>query len=198
MTFSARDRRALSLGAAGLVLIAATRYGVMPWVDRWLDARRRIVAARTELADLELAVRRVLGQRQRLERVYGPAVRTAPADLETARVELYRAVQQCLKANGIKPMDYQPQPPRRLREVPGVQLVPLQVRAKCAFAQLVKCLASVRAADSLVIVDRVTAVNNEKSPGQLEVTFMLATLARLAPAPRHAPMPAALPGGTVP
>ncbi|MDY7011004.1 MAG: GspMb/PilO family protein [Planctomycetota bacterium] len=177
MTLSPRDRRALLLGAAGLVVICAAHFAVIPWVESWTAAREQIVANQQQLRDQERLIRSVLGQQRRLMETYGLAVNNQLEDLETARVSLFKEVQEVLKTSDFKLTDYQPRPPRILREISGVEIVPLQVRGKCQLPQLVKCLSGMRKADTLVIVDRISVTNDEKKPGQLEVTMVLATLA---------------------
>ncbi len=177
MTLSPRDRRALLLGAAGLMVICAARFVVIPWTDSWAAAREQIVTNQQQLGELERSIRRVLGQQGRLAETYGPAVNNPLQDLETARISLFKEVQEVLKTAGFTPTDYQPRPCRPLREIPGVEIVPLQVRGKCKLPQLAKCLDGMRKADTLVIVDRLSVANDEKKPGQLEVTMVLATLA---------------------
>ena len=176
MTLSSRDRRTLLLGAAGLMVICAARFAVIPWLDSWTAAREQIVTNRQQLSDLERTIRRVLGQQGRLAETYGQAVNKPLEDMETARIGLFKAAQDVLKAAGFKPTSYQPQPCRTLREIPGVMIVPLQVRGKCRLEQLAKCLAGMRKADTFIIVDRLSLNNDEKKPGQLDVTMVLVTL----------------------
>ena len=178
MTLAARDRRTIIAGAVILAVIVATRFAVIPWVDSWLDARRASQFDRRQLNEWETEIRRVLGQRKRLSDKYGPAVNQPLEDSQTARVSLFEAAQDAIKANSFEATYYEPQASRPLREIPGVQAIKLQVRGKCKLPELAKCLAAMRKADTLVIVDRLIIANGEKKPGQLEVTMMLMTLAK--------------------
>lgn len=177
MKLSRRDRRTLILGAAALGAILAARFVLIPWVSGWSDARARIASEQEQLADMRSELSGVLGQHGRLVSKYGPAVSSPLADLETARVNLVKAAQDILKRNGFSATDYKPQPIRQLRKIPGARFVPLQVRGKCNVEQLAKCLAAMRNSKTLVIVDQLSVTNNQKQPGQLEVTIVLATLA---------------------
>ncbi len=177
MNLSSRDRRALALGVISVAMIFIVRFPVIRWLKSWSDARQIIATARVQVDDFKRRIRRVLGQRERLARIYGPGVNKPLEDLETARVSLYKAVQGVLKSSGFKPTDYQPQPPRPLPNVSGLRIVPLQIRGKCKLPQLAKCLAEARKTETLVIVDRVSATNDAKMTGQLEVTLVLSTLA---------------------
>lgn len=177
MKLSPRDRRTAVLGLAGLLVIIAARLLVIPWVDGWAAAREQIAADRHRLDELQRSITRVLGQRGRLAARYGPAASKSLKDVEQARIGLLKAARDVLTANGLKPT-YTPQPPRSVKKIPGVRFLPLRVRSKCNLSQLTKCLADMRNADTLIIVDRLSITNNEKKPGQLEMTMILATLAR--------------------
>ena len=177
MTLAPRDRRALLLGGGVLTAICALNFVLMPMRDSWSASRQRSVDAEQELDRIASRLRRVVGQRKRLARLYGPAVNAPLQDGETAQANLFKVAQDVLKTCGIKDPVYQFQPPRPVRDVPGVEHVPLQIRGKCSPGQLVRCLAGMRKAPSLVIVDRFTVANDLKKPGQLTVTLVLGTLA---------------------
>ena len=177
MTLSPRDRRAILLGAAVLLIIVAARVVVMPWIGRWRSARDQMTSTRSQLNDIQGQVRRVLWQRQRLEEIYGPAVKNPLEDRQTAQLSLIKAVQDVFKAGGIKLTDYQPQRARTLKEIPDVQIVPLQIRGKCTVSQLTKCFVAMRDAQTLIIVESFSVTNNEKKPGELEITMIVSTLA---------------------
>ena len=179
MNLSSRDRRAAILGAVGLALILFVRLAIIPWVHDWRSARDSVASTAAELADLELRIRRVLGQQRRLEELYGQAVAKPLPDAKTAAMSLFESGQKILKKCGFQASDYQPQTPRPAADLPGVQVVPLQVRGKCQLPQLAKCLAEIRRSDTLVMIDKISAATNDKSPGQLEVTIVLATLAEV-------------------
>ena len=97
MTLSPRDRRAILLGAVGLLIILAGRFVLLPWIDSWKDARRSIAEARVELGEAERQIYRVLGQRRRLEKIYGPAVNKALDNRQSAQVKLIEGVQEVFK-----------------------------------------------------------------------------------------------------
>lgn len=178
MKLTSRDKRAVVLGLAGLVLLGLVRWTVIPWAGDWADARGRIPASRARLGDLQTKMAKVIQQREELEETYGPSAGKALDNVENTRISLLNAVQGVVRSGGFQNPSYQPQPARAIPEVPGVQLVPLQVTGKCQLPQLAKCLADIRKSDTLIVVDRVVANGNEKQPGQLEVTLLLATLAR--------------------
>lgn len=177
MTLSPRDRRAILLGTAALLIILAARFLVIPWLDSWRSARDEMTNVRSQLNVIQRQVRRVLWQRQRLEEIYGPAVKKPLEDRQTAQLSLIKAVQDVFKAGGVKLTDYQPQRPRTLKEIPDVQIVPLQIRGKCKLSQLTKCFVAMRDGQTLIIVESFSVTNNEKKPGELEITMIVSTLA---------------------
>ncbi len=185
MKLAARDRRAVTLGAVLLGTLLVVNYVVMPLADSWAEADRRAEDARDQLRKTENRVRRVLGQRRRLAKVYGPAVNQPLGDTEAARADL-EATQEIFKAAGLKNPAYDQRPPRPVREVPGIDRLQMQVQGKCNFRQFTKCLAGLRKAPTLVIVDHFTITNDLKKPGQLDVTLVISTLAtarRVPPSP---------------
>ena len=177
MTLSQRDRRAIILGAIGLALVCFIRFGLMNFLDSWSDARHRIAAARDNVSRQERAISRVLGQRGRLASEYGQSVCKPLADSDTAKINLLAASQQALTKAGFEPDNYQPQPGKDLRQIPGLRYIPLQVRGKCSLDQLTKLLAGLPNDETPIIVDQLSIAKNEKKPQKLEVTMVLATLA---------------------
>ena len=180
MTLSTRDRRALILGVLGLGILLAGYYVLMPWLDSWGSARAQISEARSELADVQMRVQRILGLRRRLAKTYGPAVNMPlEEDVQTAQLNLSEAVRETFAGAGFKPTEYRRQRPRALSGVPGVQIVSLEVPGQCNLSQLTKSLAGLSKAKTFVFVERFSIANDEKKPGKLTVTITLATLARM-------------------
>lgn len=176
---SPRDRRAMILGGALLGAIVLLRLTLIPLWDSWSSARDRSRVYGEELVELNRSLRHVLGQRERLARVYGPGVREALSEEQSARMNLLQSAQDVFNGGGVRLTDYQPQRARPIRDIPNVSLVALQVRGQCQLPQLVKCLARMAQTKPLMIVQSMNIANNEKQPGQLDVTLVLATLAEI-------------------
>ncbi|NQU75930.1 MAG: hypothetical protein HQ546_06425 [Planctomycetes bacterium] len=174
------DKRAIVYGAVVLAVIVAARLAFVPWLNGWGDARTRIATAQSQIDELAGKARRASGQRSRLAEAYGPAAGKELTDLRDAQRGLLKVAQDIFKANGFEVASgYDPQRPRQVKGLAGVQLVPMQVRGTCKLPQLVKCLTEMRKAPTLVFVDRLTIENDAKKPGQLTVTMTLATLGEL-------------------
>ena len=178
MKLTPRDRRAFVLGAAGLAAIALVSYVVLPMAERWQLARAQIEDGRARRTRLQSDLGVLLRQRERLVEAYGPAAGRPLEGAEQTRIAFLKAVQDLLRNAGLQEPNLQPQAPRTVSELPGVQMLSVQAGGKCQLPQLAKCLAELRKADRLIVVDRLTATANPKQPGQLEVTLVLATLAR--------------------
>jgi len=173
-----RDRRAVLLGAAALGVLILARLVVLPWLDGWSAARAHAAADRAELLRIETQLARLVAQRHRLKDPLGSAVGKDLQDVESARVSLFASAQAALGAAGFSASDYQPQKPRRLAGLPGVQEICIQVRGKCNGEQLTNMLAQLCKTPTLVVVRQLSLDNDEKKPGELEVTMILMTLAR--------------------
>ena len=178
MKLSARDRRAVTFGAAALGVILILRLGLIPWLGSWRQARIDMSQTRAELGELGGQMDRLMRIRQRLTETYGPGAANPLPDVEAARIGLPKTISDMLKAGGLGVGSITPQPPHPLREVPGVELLCFQVKGRCKLPQLAKSLAEMQKAESLVFVERLIAIGDEKKPGQLDVTLILGTLAR--------------------
>lgn len=176
MNFSARDRRAIVFGFFALLLILVAYYGLFPLVDNWTDARQQISSSGRDLKNLEVDVRRVLSQRRRLGRTFGPAVLESLEDVQTAQFNLLQGAQEAFAADGFKANDYRLQRPRALPDIPGVQFVSLEVPGECDLPKLLKLFSSLPKAKTLIFVEDFSIANEDKS-GKLKVTVTLATLA---------------------
>lgn len=178
MNLSARDRRTVVVGGILLAVILIIKFTLMPWLDHWGDLRVRIARSHATLQANERKSKHLTSLEQRLVRSYGKAVTRPLDDVEETRRRFNRVVYDVLKAGGFKMQRTQPQAARSIRtQVQGVTLLSMRVVGTCQLQQLAKCLAQVRQAEHLIIIDRVDAVSNPKKPTELTVTMVLATLA---------------------
>lgn len=178
MTLTARDKKAILLGASVLGAILLVRLALAPWVGSWGRARGQIASSRGEVTELRTKMRRLLRLRDRLVETYGQAAAKPLEDLEPTRIAFLEGVQKALSAGGMGYQSIEPQSVRLVRDLPGIALVQFQVRSSCKLPQLAKSLAEMRKAKKLIIVDRLVVSGRPKKPGELEVTLVLATLAR--------------------
>lgn len=177
MNLTKKDKRAIRICVIALAAILVAKLLVIPWLDRWSEARLRIASADQQIEQLQRPIRRALGLQKHLERLYGPGVNQPCQDIETANLSLMKTAGKFAKSGGMKPSSNVPQRGRRLTNVPGVEIVLLQIRGKCDLQKLSKTLAALLKSETLVFVERLSVTNDQKKPGQLDVTLVLATLA---------------------
>ena len=173
-----RDRRAILLGAGLCWWWSSCGGCCCPGLTSWQQARQDIAAARSQLETLESQVRKHLSQRDRLTAMYGSAVAKPLEDMEPATLRFVQAVQGVMGRSGIRDPAYQPQQPRGVPGAPGVEMVTLRMTGRCQLPQLARCLADLRRADSLIVVDSLVANNDPRTQGQVEVTMLLSTPAK--------------------
>ncbi|MBN1554201.1 MAG: type II secretion system protein M [Phycisphaerae bacterium] len=176
---SSRDRRAVLIGGIALGAIVLMRLTIIPFADSWADARNRSRTNGEELTQLNRSLRRAVGQRERLARKYGPGIRQSLVNEQAAAMNLFQSAKDVFSAGGIRLTEYQPQRSRPVREIPNVSLVTLQVKGQGDLPKLAKCLHQMTRAKNLMFVQSMNITNNEKQPGQLDVTLLLATLAEM-------------------
>ncbi len=177
MNLSDKDKRAVRILVIALATIFVAKLLVIPWLDSWSDARRRIASADQQIEQVQRPIRRSLALQKHLERLYGQGVNQPCQDIEAANLSLMKVAGQLEKSGGMKPASNVPQKGRRLTNVPGVEIVLLQIRGKCSLQQFSKTLAALLKSETLVFVERLSLTNDRKKPGQLDVTLVLATLA---------------------
>ena len=173
---STRDRRAVVIGTVALAAILIVKFAVLPWIDHWRDARDRIDQARATLTEYENKSTRLTNLQRRLAQTYGQAVEQPLDDVKATKIGFHKVVQDLLTAGGFRLESMQPQAVRSIRkQVPGVALLPVRVVGKCQMQQLAKCLAEVRKAARLILVERIDVSSDPKKPTELSVTMVLAT-----------------------
>jgi hypothetical protein len=173
-----RDRRAVLLGGLTVAAALVVYWGVLPWLGHWSDVRGQAQASQEELSRLQARGGDLLEARKRLVQAYGPGAGRPLEKVQAAGINLVKVVPETLRGAGLQIQNIQPQPARGLKEVPGVAALPIQVKATGTLAQLAQGLDALQASETLIVVEQVSAVGNEKKPGQLEVTLMLSSLAR--------------------
>lgn len=182
MKLSPRDRRAILFCVVAVGGIALVHSALLPWLDGWGEVRDGLAAADRQLHDAESKARRLSRQRRRLEEAYGPAAEAKLDDAEPARAKFMKAAVEGLGQAGLQVKSVQPAAPQPLREVPGASLISLEVQAAGQMPQLVKWLDGLRSAPTLTLVDRLGVTATPQAPGNLNLTFVLSTLAEGEPA----------------
>ena len=178
MNTADRNRRAIRMGLIVLICLAIGQFIVLPWLDHWRDARHRITGAREELKELEAQVRRVWAHRKGLDDALGPAATKPLPNAEEAQVRAIKAAGQVLQMSGMQVISVRPSPLRPLREVPGVAVASIQVEGQGMFMQIPQCLAALRDAEPLLLVEKLTIGPSQRQPGYMAMTVILGAPAR--------------------
>ena len=178
MNLPTRDQRAILIGAAALALILGLRFIAVPIAQTWQGARARISRAQTELESLKAQIADLQTQHRQLAPVFGPSVSERPPSAQDARVRFVKTVVEPLESAGLDVPSTRTQPLRRLREVSGVGLVTIQVRAVGDLPKLAETLGAMRQTDQLILVESLSASTDEEDPGDLEISMVLATTAQ--------------------
>lgn len=183
MTIRDRDRKAIILGAAVLALVLGYRLVLAPLAESWRDARQRIEMASATRSALEAQALKLRSQRRRLEAIYGPAIGEPLPPVDRARANFVKTVEDLLKSSGMESRGVRSQPLRPLREVDGVALVGLRVECTGRSQQLAKCLAAMSEGEQIMLVESIRAAPDSKRPDRMQVSMVLATLARMEGSP---------------
>ncbi|MEM1109520.1 MAG: hypothetical protein AAGH99_12610 [Planctomycetota bacterium] len=128
---SARDRRAILIGAVLIGLAVLYRVALTPLFDQWGQARADVTAQAAMLDQFEGKLERRSDIRKRLEPRYGPGVHQSLSTADEARVAFPRSVQQAIQQGGAATKQVEVQGLRRLRDLPGVELLSLRVLVTC-------------------------------------------------------------------
>ncbi|MEM7624205.1 MAG: hypothetical protein AAF333_01110 [Planctomycetota bacterium] len=161
---SPRDRRALILG--GLFIAVAVLYRVVlsPVMGQWGEARAAAEARSTMVERFEEQLERRDKIRGRLEPRFGLGVHDALRTVDEARVAFPRSVQEAIGRGGATAKQVEVQGVRRLRDVPGVDLLSLRVQVDCQAPVIPQLFSELCRADVPVIVESVSLVMPQ--PGQ--------------------------------
>ena len=154
MALTQRDRRAVLIGLALLGLALLGRFVVMPAYGHWRDVRAAAVAQDEQLTQIERTLNRRDAVFDRLRSKYGDAVDAELLDVDQTRVVFPKAIEQALQQSGVAVQSIDLQAVRRVRQVSGVSMVSLRVRATCKPTAISKLLKALRETDRITVVER--------------------------------------------
>ena len=166
---SQRDKRALKLGIAGVVLIPLFFLYVLPWFEDWQQVRKQLSAQRQKLKKITAVDSRLISQVPRL---------SIPRE-EKMQGTLFRdEFAQQLKQAGIKAKSVQLIASRKERTISGYKCLQLQCKGECQFGQLVDLLAALNGNPYFVGVDAVTLKCDPKDRNKMDITLTVSTYAK--------------------
>jgi hypothetical protein len=163
-----RDKRALKLCIAGVVIIPVLFLYALPCLEDWRVVRGQLSSRREKIksvtSDSRLASQVLNFEVPRDEKLQGSLFRD----------EFSRQ----LKKAGIKAKSVQFVSSRKDRRVSGYKSLFLQCRAECSFEQVVSLLAALKANPYFVGVESVTLKCDSKDRNKMNVVLTVSTFAK--------------------
>lgn len=176
MALSARDKRAVTLGAAAIGLGLLVRLVVMPVATHWGQLRSTVSSygERINFIEQKLDRRDAIVGRQQLR--FGPGVDLPLEPVEKVRLSFPQTVQKALGEGGLGVSSVEPQGVRKLRDVAGVVMVALRVRCGGGPDSLPQALAAIQKSERLIIVDSFDlSMASPDDRGSWSVTMQVST-----------------------
>lgn len=152
---SDRDRRALVWGAVLIGVAVLYRVGLSPATDRWGEARASAGAQSAMVEQFEDKLEKRDEVRERLEARFGPGVHAPLRSMDEARVVFPKAVQEAIGRAGASAKQIEVQGSRRVRELPGVEMLSLRVQVECEPPAIPNVFKELAAAELPVVVESV-------------------------------------------
>ena len=166
---SERDKRALKLAIAGVVLIPVFFLYGFPWIEDWRSVSRQLSARREKLKSITAVDSRFFSVVPRLE---------IPRD-EKVQGPLFRdEFSRQLKKSGINAKSVQFLSSKRDSRVSGYKNLLLQCRGRCGFEQVVDLLASLNGNPYFVGVEALTLKCDDKDRKKMEFVLTVSTYAK--------------------
>lgn len=173
---SARDRRAVLIGAVLIGLAVLYRVALTPVFDQWGQARADAAAQTAMLDQFEEKLERRTAIRKRLEPRFGPGVNQPLRTVDEARVAFPQSVQQAIQRGGAAARQVEVQGLRRVRDLPGVELLSLRVQVSCEPHAVPTMFKELGQAEVPTVVESVNLTMPQRGQRQRwEATLVLST-----------------------
>lgn len=174
-----RDKRALFFGAVVIGVAVLFRVALSPGLDRWREARATAGAQSAMLEQFESKLDDRDKFRKRLEPRFGPGVHDSLRSADEARVDFPRAVQEALSRGGVAAQQVEVQGTRRVRDLPGVELLSLRVQVNCQPPSIPSLFRELSRADVPVLIESITLSMPQRGQRQnWQATLVLSTPTR--------------------
>ncbi|MEM1027834.1 MAG: hypothetical protein AAGJ38_07100 [Planctomycetota bacterium] len=160
---SSRDRRALLLGAVLIGLAVLYRVGLSPVMGQWSEARATAASQSAMLAQYEERLEKRADVRKRIEPRYGPGVHRALVTVDEAQVAFPRSVQQAIRRGGAEVKQVEVQGLRRVREMPGIEMLSLRVQVVCEPNSIPRMFRELAGADIPVVIESVNLSMSQRN-----------------------------------
>ena len=150
---SGRDRRALILGVLAIGVVVLYRLALSPAIATWQQERADAAEQVALLEELETKLDRRAQILRRLEPRFGPGVREALRPASETQIAFPRTVQEAIARGGGSATQVEVQGLRRIRSLPGVELLSLRVRLDCPADAIPQVLQQLQQAALPVIIE---------------------------------------------
>jgi hypothetical protein len=173
---SETDKRTLKLGGVGVVLILAYAFVVGPWIDDWLLTRSALKTERTRLDSIAPAGGVAAAKQAGLVSVV-PKLEMPLA--ESVQGPLFRGrFNEQLKKAGVNVTSLQFLQSAKSKQASEYDILRLQCRGTCKFAQMLDLLAGLNENPYLVGVDELQLKCNQKSREQIDIVLTVSTFVK--------------------
>ena len=147
-------------------------------IHSWQTLRGDIRQARMDLDVLRADHLSRANQQSRLRHIFGPGVTEQLPSVDDAKIQFVKHVHQVTSAAGVGIASLAPQRVTKLRDVPDVGVIAVQIKGGCAQPQLANLLAQLQKSEHLMLVEK---LNVTKEGDNLSLSMTLFTLAQLEP-----------------
>lgn len=169
-----RNKRALIIGAAAVVLVLIFHFAVSPWIDHWRQVRTSLAAAEEKLALLSGDQKPAAAAKQAALTAAVPAF-ALPEPEDKQRLLFERKIHEQLKKAGIKakPLSFlaRPKPQPAL----GLKLLRLQCRGACNFAAALDLIAALNENPYLVAIEELQLKCGAKTREEMDLNLTVST-----------------------
>ena len=173
-----RDKRALTIGAAAVVIILVYMFLLTPWLDDWKATRSALAGYREKLQLMGIGGDGISKAKQQKLVSIVPMVEMPQS--EDVQRRLFRdKFSEQLKKAGI-PIKSGPSfgSSAKLQKSSGMKVLKMTCKSKCKFDQVLKLLANLSDNPYMIGIEQIRLQCNEKKRDELEMTLTVSTFVK--------------------
>ena len=171
MKLSQRDKRALKIGAVGVVAILALTFGTK-WVGHWTELRKSIAAKKATLESIKV-------NKDKQERLMSIVpVFEDPNEEEEQKIRFREKFYEQLKKVRFKCEPIRVLRAKRAQAGTGYRLLGLQTRGECKFQQVLDLLANVYENPYLVGIEEMRMECDPKKRQKFKLDLTVSTFVK--------------------
>ena len=174
-----RDKRALILGGGCLAILLFFTYGIMPFVENWVDTRQQARVFQEKIEQYENSILKTRSQSKLLEQVYGSSIYQTMASVEDTKIQFIKSLDKLVRDAGFSKQSITAQPVRPIAHIKGTALVSMRIQGKCKLSQMLNCLEKLTDSKNLIIVDQVNLSKDAKGNNKLNASLVVSMIAKM-------------------